>query len=224
MKQTSETPGQLERIYSNRFDGQSEYRTRVWKILVSQFFSRYVPSNATVLDLGSGQGLFINNIGCREKFAMDLNPGARQSLDSDVTFLEQDCSQRWELDNDSLDLIFSSNFFEHMASKQALSDTIGEARRCMRSGASFIAMGPNIRFVGGAYWDFWDHHLPLTELSMAELLEMHGFRIERATDRFLPYTMTNMRPIPGALIALYLRLPFAWKLFGKQFLIIAKKP
>src|SRR5262249_39596558 len=156
--------------------------------------------------------------------AMDLNPGVSQHLDSDVIFLEQDCSNRWEIADASLDVIFSSNFFEHVASKQAVNDIIADARRCIRSGGRFIVMGPNIRFVGNAYWDFWDHHLPLTELSMAELLEMHGFSIERSIDRFLPYTMVNRRPVPAPFIALYLMLPVMWKIFGKQFLIIATKP
>jgi predicted SAM-dependent methyltransferase len=61
-----------------------------------------------------------------------------------------------------LDVIFTSNFFEHLVSKQALSQTILQAKKCLVPGGRLIAMGPNIRFVGGAYWDFWDHiwHLP----------------------------------------------------------------
>src|SRR5437867_514929 len=224
MKNSLNSPTALERLYRNRFDGHAEYRMRVWKILAGRFFSQYVASDATVLDLGCGHGEFINNIHCGKKFAMDLNAGVRQRLDSDVIFVEQDCSQRWEIADATLDVIFSSNFFEHVPSKQALSDIIAEAGRCIRSGGRLIAMGPNIRFVGSAYWDFWDHHLPLTESSVAELLEMHGFRIERSLDRFLPYTMVNKRAVPAAFIALYLMLPAMWKIFGKQFLIIAAKP
>ncbi len=26
-----------------------------------------------------------------------------------------------------------------------------------------LVLQPNIRYVGGAYWDFLDHHLPLTD-------------------------------------------------------------
>jgi hypothetical protein len=26
-----------------------------------------------------------------------------------------------------------------------------------------ILIGPNIKYTGEAYWDFWDHLLPLTE-------------------------------------------------------------
>jgi SAM-dependent methyltransferase len=224
MKDSSWNPNELERIYRNRSDAHTAYRLRVWQTLVDRFFSRFVARDAVVLDLGAGRGEFINNIQCGKKFAMDLNPDTRQYLSPDVTFLEQDSSQPWNLAEGALDLVFTSNFFEHVASKQVLSEIIAQASRCIRPGGRLIAMGPNIRFVGGAYWDFCDHHLPLSEASMAELLRIHGFSIERAIDRFLPYTMVNTRPVPNALIALYLSLPPAWKIFGKQFLVIGKKP
>jgi hypothetical protein len=85
-------------------------------------------------------------------------------------------------------------------------------------------MGPNIRFVGGAYWDFVDHHIALTELSVKECLETAGFRSEYVLDRFLPYTMVNAPQYPVAFLWFYLRAPFAWKWFGKQLLVIAAKP
>lgn len=224
MNKSSNGPEELERIYRERFGAFREYRHRVWKTLVDRFFFRYVSPDATVLDLGCGRGEFINNIQCRKKFAMDLNPDSRQYLNPDVTFLEQDSSERWSLGDDELDVVFTSNFFEHVPSKQVLSEIIIQARRCLRPGGRLIAIGPNIRFVGNAYWDFVDHHVPLTDSSMAELLEVHGFRIEQAFDRFLPYTMVRKRPVPSAFIVLYLSLPPVWKILGKQFLIIARKP
>jgi SAM-dependent methyltransferase len=218
------SPKELEQIYRNRFDAHIEYRMRVWQTLIRRFFAQFVASDGAVLDLGSGPGEFINNIQCRKKFAMDLNPANRQYVGPEVIFLEQDCANPWDIPEDTLDLVFASNFFEHLPSKQAASEILAQAWRCIRPGGRLIAMGPNIRFVGGAYWDFCDHHLPLSDMSMAELLQIHGFHIERAIDRFLPYTMVNTRPVPNALIALYLSLPPVWKIFGKQFLVIGRKP
>jgi SAM-dependent methyltransferase len=224
MKNSANTPGELERIYRIRFDGRMDYRIRVWKILVNKFFSRYVPSDAAVLDLGCGHGEFINNVQCEKKFALDLNPAARQYLHPNVVFLEQDCSAPWNIPESALDVVFTSNFFEHLPSRQVLNDTIAQARRALRPGGRLIAMGPNIRFVGGAYWDFYDHQIPLTDSSAAEMLRLQQFRIDESRDRFLPYTMVNTRPIPEALISVYLTVPVLWKFFGKQFLIIATRP
>jgi SAM-dependent methyltransferase len=193
-------------------------------VVVSSWLARYIAPQAEVLDLGCGYGEFINNVVCRKKYAIDLNVRAKDFLDQGVTFFGQDCSAPWPFGDDSLDVVFTSNFFEHLPSKEALTDTLEQAKRCLRPKGRIIAMGPNIRFVGGAYWDFWDHHLPLTDHSLTEALRLSGFEIERVIDRFLPYTMVNSRPAPPLLVYLYLKTPLAWRVFGKQFLIVARKP
>ncbi len=154
---------------------------------------------------------------------MDLNPRSREMLAPGVTFYQRDCSEVWPFAEDSLDLIFSSNFFEHLRSKPILEKTIQQAARCLKTGGRLIAMGPNIRYTRWAYWDFWDHHIPLTELSLTELLENNGFKVETAIDRFLPYTMVNQRETPMVLIRLYLRLRLAWRFMGGQFLVVGRK-
>jgi SAM-dependent methyltransferase len=212
----------LAREYRLRFSDLQAYRTRVWQVLTSQFFQKYVPSGAAVLDLGSGWGEFINNIRAEKKYAMDLNPEGADRVQKEVQFLNQDCSRRWDLDDSSLDLVFTSNFFEHLPTKDDLARTVGEAHRCLKPGAPIICMGPNVRYLPGRYWDFWDHHIPLTELSLAELLRMRSFEIVSCRRKFLPYTMVNARPVPMIFIKLYLKLPWLWSLFGRQFLIIAK--
>ena len=214
---------ELSRTYARRFGGAESYRNDVWKVLADGFFSKYIEPDACVLDLGCGYGEFINNIRAGRKYAMDMNPHAKPLLAANVTFLEQDCSRPWSVPSDSLDVVFTSNFFEHLPEKGALVETLNEAYRCLRSNGRLIAMGPNIKFTGGAYWDFFDHHLPLTELSLQEAAEVAGFRTETVIDRFLPYTMVGSRRYPVSFLELYLRLPAAWRFFGRQFLIIAAK-
>lgn len=223
MSNPAHTSIDLEKIYHNRFSEHLDYRNKVWQVLTSQYFSRLITPNAKVLDLGCGYGQFIRNIDCAAKLAMDMNPAARSNLTEDICFIEQDCSQPWGLADGSVDVIFTSNFFEHLPSKTALSDTVAQASRCLKSGGLLIAMGPNARLVGGAYWDFWDHHLPLTHESLAELLGLHGFQVLSVRPRFLPYTMVNRRPVPMLFVSLYLMCPVLWRLFGKQFLVIASK-
>jgi SAM-dependent methyltransferase len=215
---------QLGRIYDRRFNGEQEYRNRVWKILVDQFFGRYVTRQSAVLDLGCGYGQFINHVGCEKRLAMDLNARAHQFLSPAVTFLQQDCSEPWNVPGDSLDLVFTSNFFEHLPTKESLSRTLAEAYRCLKPSGRLIAMGPNAKAVSGDYWDFFDHHLALTDLSIAEAMEIEGFRVTKCISRFLPYTMVRRRERPLSLVRAYLRLPFVWRWFGHQFLVVAEKP
>ena len=217
-------PRELQAIYERRFSpARAAYRDQLWRVLVADFFQRYVPADAAVLDLGCGFGEFINHVRCRERHAMDLNPATSGHLAPGVQFHSQDCSARWPLPAASLDVVFTSNFFEHLPDKLALKLTLLEAARCLRPGGRLIALGPNIKFVQGAYWDFWDHFLCLTELSLAEALENNGFIVRRAVPRFLPYTTVNQPAFPMACVRLYLRLPFFWPLFGRQFLVVAER-
>jgi len=195
----------------------------VWRALLRGYFQQFIAKEATVLDLGAGYGEFINNVQCGKKYAMDLNPDTVQKVHANVEVLSQNCAVPWELASESLDAIFTSNFFEHLPDKDALVRTIEEARRCLKSGGLLIAMGPNIKYLPGAYWDFIDHHLPLTERSLSEAFTQQGFTIEKCIDKFLPYTMASGPKFPLALVALYLRLPIAWRVLGKQFIVIAKK-
>lgn len=214
---------ELEREYERRFRDRADYRWRVWTLLTSRFFQRYIPVEGAVLELGCGWGEFINQIEARRKFAMDLNPASRERLYPSVEFCHQDCSARWPLADNTLDAIFTSNFFEHLPDKASLSRTLQEAFRCLAPSGRIICLGPNIRFLPGEYWDFWDHYLPLTDRSLTEGLELSGFTIERCLPRFLPYTMARDRNPPLWTVELYLRLPFVWRLLGKQFLLIGQK-
>ncbi len=218
-----EIPSQLQTIYSNRFEGLEKYRNEVWKILVSRFFSRWVKPDYTILDLGCGYGEFINNVIAAKKYAMDLNPGTKRLLHPSIHFLEQDCSSAWPLPANSLDVVFTSNFFEHLPTKLVLQATLLKAYRCLKPGGRLIALGPNVRYLSGEYWDFFDHHLALTERSLAEVLTMSGFTVESARAKFLPYTMSQGFRPPVSGIRLYLKLPFLWRFLGKQFLVVGRK-
>jgi SAM-dependent methyltransferase len=221
--QKDHSPDDLKIIYGHRFSGLEEYRRKVWDVLIKDFFQSFVPSDGAVLDLGSGYGEFINQVQAQTRYAMDLNPDARRHVEPGVSIFQQDCSTRWPLPDNMLDLVFTSNFFEHLPDKSTLARTLCEARRCLRPGGQLVAMGPNIKFLPGAYWDFWDHHLPLTEASLAEGLQAAGFRLQRVVPRFLPHTMSNGPRYPLLFLRVYLRCPFAWRLFGRQFLVVAAK-
>jgi len=99
---------ELVRVYANRFESVRGYRERVWSVLVRNFFQRFVPEGAVVLDLGCGYGEFINAIRAGAKMGMDLNPKSRENLNASVQFLQQDCSMKWPLGDDELDLVFTS--------------------------------------------------------------------------------------------------------------------
>jgi len=220
MKTTEQT---LQAEYRNRFERSKEYRAQVWRILCNDFFSTYIPASSRVLDVGCGWGEFINHIQAREKHAIDLNPDAADKLASEVKFHHQDCSATWPIEDGALDIVFSSNFLEHLPNKQLIDRTLAEAYRALKPGGVLMLMGPNIRYAAREYWDFWDHHIPISDRSIAEAASLCGFKILRQTDRFLPFTMSGTKETPTFLIRAYLRMPFVWRWFGKQFFVVCRK-
>jgi len=179
------SPAELERLYEARFAGMREYRNRVWQVLAG-FFAQWIPPDAAVLDLGCGHCEFINNVAAKTRFGMDLNPASAQQAADGVKILMQNCAEPWALGDNSLDVVFTSNFFEHLYTKRDLRDTLIQALRCLKPGGRIIALGPNIRYLPGAYWDFYDHYLALTELSLGEVMTETGFKLQEQKCRFLP--------------------------------------
>ena len=207
-----------------RFRDQDAARRRVWEVLVGSYFSRHLGSARTVLDLGCGWGYFINNVGAPHRHAIDLNPDVAAHLEPGVTLHTVAASDPWPIDDGALDVVFTSNFIEHLPDREALMACLAEAHRCLRPGGRRIAMGPNIRAVGGAYWDFFDHLIPLTDRSVTEALELSGLEVDTCIPRFLPYTMEGRIPAGTLLVRAYLRLRPAWRFFGGQFLVVARRP
>ena len=216
--------GELEQLYQQRFPEQElAQKHAIWKVLCSDFFQRYVQPTDTVVDIGAGYCEFINNIRAGKKIAVDLNPDVQRFATADVRVINESCTAIAQLAADSVDVVFMSNFLEHLPSKQMVLDTFREAWRILRDGGRIIVLQPNIRFLPGEYWDFFDHHTPLTDRSLVEGLQLAGFEPSVVHPRFLPYTTKSRLPKAAFLVRMYLHLPLAWRLFGKQALVVATK-
>lgn len=224
MKIHNNEPALLQEMYQSRFDPAAQAaKDRIWHVLCSQFFSKYVDRGDTVVDIGAGYCEFINHIECKQKIAVDLNPDVRTRANSDVRVINESCTSISSLPDGSADCVFMSNFLEHLPDKALVLETLKESHRILRSGGRVIVLQPNIRFVGGEYWDFFDHHTPLTDRSLSEAVDLAGFRVTTCIDRFLPYTTKSRLPKSPAMVSLYLRVPLAWRLLGKQALVVGTK-
>ncbi len=215
----------LDRLYAARFP-KAERRARIelWKTLCDSFFAHYVTPSATVLDLGAGYCDFINQIRASRRIAIDLNP---ETPNAAAPGVEVHSIALPELGSvikaESVDLAFASNVFEHLRSPDDLLRVLGAVRAALRPGGRLIVMQPNVRLVGGRFWDFFDHTLPLTEKGMAEALTLAGLRVTESRARFLPYTTKSGIPQASSLVRLYLAFPPAQWILGKQFLVIGER-
>lgn len=215
----------LDVLYRHRFSADArQARERVWAVLCRDFFQRYVRETDTVLDLGCGFGEFIRHIRARRRIAVDLNRDVAALLPPDVEFHAADARELGFLPSATVDVCFTSNFFEHLASKQELDAVLLAVHRVLRPGGLLVALQPNIKYAPGDYWDFYDHHLPLSHLSGAEAFAKAGFEVVELVGRFLPFTTCSPLPKHPWLVRLYLRVRLAWRLLGRQFLIVGRKP
>jgi hypothetical protein len=214
----------FESLYKIRFNAARELETknRIWRILCKDFFQKYIPADSTIVDFAAGYCEFINNIAGKRKIAVDLNTEAKNCAGDGVECLNENVAAT-SLATSLADFVFVSNFFEHVESKEEVLNVLREANRILKAGGSMIVLQPNIKYVGGAYWDFFDHKTPLTDKSLVEALKLSGFEPQIVIPRFLPYTTKSALPKTTIFISTYLKFPLLWRIFGKQTLIIAKK-
>lgn len=212
---------ELEAVYAKRFSETEQRRNLVWQVL-AKYFQQWVKTTDVVLDVGAGYCEFSNNIRAAKKLALDLNPNTEKAAGADVTVMPQDLCAHWNVADHSINVVFSSNFLEHLPNKEAVLHCLREANRVLVPGGKLILMGPNIRYCGDVYWDFFDHHIALSDRSLAEALNLADFEILTSYDKFLPFTMQGGMPAHPLLVATYLKIPLAWRILGKQFLVISE--
>ena len=215
----------LSKLYAFRFsEPVRRRRERIWRVLCASFFQRYVRESDTVLDLACGDGGFIRNISAQRRLALDINPDVRSRLSPGIEFHAGDAQDLSSIAPSSVDVCFSSNFFEHLPSKTALDNVLAEVLRVLKPGARYVVMQPNLRYAPGEYWDYYDHVLPLTDRSCCEAFAKAGFELIEVVDRFVPFSTSSRLPQHPWLVRLYLSCRPAWRIFGRQFLIVARRP
>ena len=215
-------PSELSSLYRQRFTERDlETKRAMWQVLAERVFQQYLPTEGTVVDLGAGNCELVNALVAARRVAVDLNPDTIGWAEAGVEVLLTSSEDLSTLATASVDAVFTSNFFEHLPNKNALLRTLEESHRILRPGGRIVVLMPNIRYLPGRYWDYFDHHLPLTHLSLSEGLELAGFEVQRVVPRFLPYTVKDSPfRVSAVMVRAYLALPMVWPILGRQMLVV----
>lgn len=216
---------ELSELYARRFTSADRAaKVRIWATLWQRVFARWIRPEDSVVELGAGYCEFINAVVARRRVAVDLNPDTVLAAAPGVEVHTASASELGFLRDGEVDVVFTSNFLEHLPGKDQVTEVVRSAHRVLRPGGLLIVMGPNIRFLADVYWDYYDHHVPLSDRSVSELLGSCGFELRRVEPRFLPYTVKGRLPSWDWLLRAYLRLrPLSSAVLGRQFLVVAAK-
>jgi SAM-dependent methyltransferase len=214
----------LPAMYARRFsDADAARRGGVWRE-ITRYLQRFVPPTSSILDLACDRGAFINNIRAADRWAVDLRD-VREHLGPGVQFVRADGVALLEhFDSERFDVVFMSNYLEHLESADAVIAQLKVVHQVLKVGGRIIILQPNIRLVGGSYWDFLDHKTALTEKSLQEATQAAGLVTERLRARFLPYTTKSRLPQHRLLVRAYLAFPPAWYFLGRQTLYVGRRP
>lgn len=211
-----------QRLYEYRFrDVDQDGRVAVWAE-IGPFIHRYLGRPARVLDPAAGRCEFLNSVPAAERWGVDLveyeeswhEPGVKMLYGDTLTI---------DLPESHFDAVWVSNFLEHLASQEQVSEFLERMLRTLVPGGRIAIMGPNFRYCAKEYFDCADHNVILTHVGVEEHLYAAGFDIESVAPRFLPYSFRSRLPARPDLTRRYLNTPLVWRLLGKQFLVVGRR-
>jgi SAM-dependent methyltransferase len=211
------------RLYEYRFRRvRQSRRDLVWAEIAPVVYE-WLGRPERVLDPAAGRYEFLNAVPAPERWGVDavkhdeaVPRNGTQVIVSEIMVAD--------LPSSYFDGIFVSNFLEHLGSPDDVYLFLRKMWQCLSPGGRIVITGPNFRYCASEYFDYADHRVILTERSAEEHLYAAGFHIEEVHPRCLPYSFTGRLPCHPALVRAYLQSRLAWRLLGKQFLVIAVRP
>lgn len=206
--------------YLNQVQIDSPKRRQVQKGIIN-YLSPFLSNINSVIDVGCGKGEFITQVQAKSKFAIDLDPNAGSFLHSGISFIHGTHKSLSNFERQTIDVIWASNFVEHLE-MQEVDSFLEECHRILNRSVSsgyLILMQPNFKYSFKNYFDDFTHKTIFTDVSLRSLLNSHGFKVVKCERKFLPYSLNSRKAFFSPLIRIYLKSRI--RIFGGQMLIIA---
>lgn len=194
-------------------------RRAVWREIV-RYVSRDARGVDTVVELGAGYCDFVAQFPAKHKIAFDLNPEMRAFAGPEVELRIEDARRVADLPAGSVDLVFASNFLEHLPLPD-VEDLLVGVHRALRPGGRLMLIQPNHRRCATHYFDDPTHVTVFDDESLPALLVRHGFSIVRCIPGLLPFSMRSRAPKWPLLVRLYLNAPV--RPLGAQMYVVGER-
>lgn len=194
-------------------------RRRVWRE-IARFVQKDAAAAHTVVELGAGYCDFINQFPARRKIAFDLNPEMAAFAAPEVELRTADATTLPGIAPESVDLVFASNFLEHL-SQQELAALLPRIRAVLSPRGRLILIQPNYRLCAERYFEDPTHQTMFDDRNIVGLLAAHALRVVRVEPGLLPFSMRSRLPQSACLTRLYLRSPI--KPLAAQMYVVAER-
>ena len=194
-------------------------RRKVWGA-IARYIQRDAPEVDTLIELGAGYCDFINQFPANKKIAFDLNPEMRAHTLKGVDLRIEDATALASISRESIDLIFASNFLEHLEGEE-IDSLLDRCFDVLKSAGRLILIQPNHRLCAENYFDDPTHRTIFDDTNIGEWLARHGLQTRKLVPGFLPFSMNGRLPKSGILTWLYLISP--WKPLAAQMYVVAEK-
>lgn len=194
-------------------------RHGVWREII-RGIRRDAGKPATVVELGAGYCDFINQFPATRKIAFDLNPEMKAFASVDVDFRVDNTLSLPGVGDRSVDLVFASNFLEHLG-KSEVHLVLSNIQRVLRPGGRLILIQPNYRLCSKNYFDDKTHKTIFSDENIVDYITAHKLNIVKIVPGFLPFSMASSAPKWPLFVRLYLLSPV--KPLAAQMYVVAER-
>lgn len=193
-------------------------RRRVWRE-IARYVQARSPYIETLIELGAGYCDFINQFEAGKKIAFDLNPEMHHYAEAGVELRVEDCTTLPGIASRSVDMVFASNFLEHLEGDEVdvLLERVAEV---LVPGGRLVLIQPNHRLCAESYFDDPTHRTIFDDANIGEWIARSGLRLTEVNPGLLPFSMNGRLPKSGILTRLYLMSP--WKPLAAQMYVVAE--
>jgi SAM-dependent methyltransferase len=181
-------------------------RRAVWGA-IARFVARDARDVDTLVELGPGYCDFLNQFPAKQRLGFDLNPEMKRFAAAGVELRIESAIGLRGVVPASVDLLFASNFLEHLDAEE-LDELLPAIRRALSARGRLILIQPNHRLCAEHYFDDPTHRTIFDDANIRECLARHGLRVVKLVPGLLPFSMNSRLPKWGWLTRLYLSLPF----------------
>jgi hypothetical protein len=196
-----------------------KYRKKIWKEIVNYIY-KDIGEVYTLIEMGAGFCDFINQFPAKNKICYEFNSKMKLYANNNITFIEKDVIFIDEQGNSTADLVFASNFLEHI-DRKTLTILMPKIYNVLKQGGKLVLIQPNYNLCKKKYFDDITHKTIFDDKSIRYFLKYYGFIVNKVIPGFLPFQMKLKLPKFPILVRMYLTLPI--KPGAAQMYVVAEK-